>query len=236
MRVEARGLCRRFGRVEILRDLTFQVAPGERVALIGPNGSGKSTLIRILVGLLDYRGEIEIDGRAAGPDALEIARRTGYVPQIAPSFAVPVGELVRALTRLRGVHGGAVHALCARLGLELEPLEKTPFRSLSGGMKQKLLIALALAHRPRLLILDEPTGSLDAEGRERLFELLGGIEPDTTVLLCSHRLDEVRRLVERVLVLDEGRLAFDGPLASFLTPGAVEPDPASPVTVRAADA
>jgi ABC-type multidrug transport system ATPase subunit len=92
----------------------------------------------------------------------------------------------------------------------------TPVRSLSGGTKQKLLLALAFASRASLLILDEPTGSLDARSRERFFELVDELPAETTVLLCSHRLKEVRPLVTSVLALDEGRVRYHGPAPAFL--------------------
>src|SRR5690606_30285753 len=92
-----------------------------------------------------------------------------------------------------------------------------PFRSLSGGSKQKLLIALALAARPELLILDEPTASLDAEARGRFFELQRELAGDATLILCSHRLEEIRSLVDHVVALHEGRRVYDGDAASYLS-------------------
>jgi ABC-type multidrug transport system ATPase subunit len=102
------------------------------------------------------------------------------------------------------------------MGIDLAGLSDRSFRSLSGGTKQKLSIALALASEPRLLILDEPTGSLDASSRERFFELFDEVDESTTVILCSHRLEEIRPLVDRVLFLEEGRLIYDGAAGSFL--------------------
>lgn len=216
MEIEVHGLWRRFGPVAALRDLGFRIPRGRRVALIGPNGSGKSTLNRVLMGMLRFEGEVRIDGRSPLDERAEIARRMAYVPQIAPSFGVPVSALLSALVRIRGMPTGRVEAAARRLGLELGPLTGRPFRRLSGGTKQKLLIALALAAEASLLILDEPTGSLDAATRERFFPLFDALDPETTLLLCSHRLEEVRQLVDHVLVLDEGRLVYDGPVGDFL--------------------
>ncbi len=220
MRIEAHGLGKRFGEVVALRDVSFDVPVGSRVALVGPNGSGKSTLNRALMGLLRYEGEIRIDGRSPREERVAIAARMAYVPQIAPSLAAPVRELVRAVVRVRGGEAAAVEKLAAQLDLDLGTVADRPFRGLSGGMKQKLLLALALAARPSLLVLDEPTGSLDARTRERFFPLFQELTPETTVVLCSHRLEEVRQLVDRVLLLEEGRLAYEGAAADFLAAGA----------------
>ena len=110
----------------------------------------------------------------------QLAPRIAYVPQIAPQVAASCGDLVRAITELRGIAVAAVDAIATRLELRLADVAGRPFRSLSGGSKQKLLIALALAARPELLILDEPTASLDAEARGRFFELQRELAGDAT--------------------------------------------------------
>ena len=220
MEIEARNLGKRFGDVLALCDVSFDVPAGSRVALVGPNGSGKSTLNRALMGLIRYDGEIRIDGCSPLTDRIAVARRMAYVPQIAPSLAAPVRDLVGAIARVRGGDVADVEKAAARLDLDLATVARRPFRGLSGGTKQKLLIALALAARPSLLILDEPTGSLDARTRERFFPLFEELASETTVVLCSHRLEEVRQLVNRVLLLEEGRLAYEGAAADFLAAGA----------------
>ncbi len=216
MRVEVAGLSKRFGELFALRNVAFTLPPGRRTALVGPNGSGKSTLNRVVMGLLAFEGEVRVDGCSARDERVGIARRMAYVPQIAPALAVPAGELVRALASVRGGDPARVAEIAARLGLELAEVASRPFRSLSGGMKQKLLIALALAADAKLLILDEPTGSLDARTRERFFPLFEELAGDATVILCSHRLEEVRHLVDHVLLLDEGKLVYDGAAAPIL--------------------
>jgi ABC-2 type transport system ATP-binding protein len=213
VRVIAERVSRSFGDFRALDGASFDLPSGSRVALVGPNGSGKSTLNRILMGLLRYEGRVSLDGAPPGGTAL--ARRIAYVPQTAPSFAVPVAELVRAVARMRAMPVEPVAELAARLGLDLEPIAGRAFRSLSGGMRQKLLVALALAPGASLLILDEPTGSLDRESRERFLPLLDERTAGATVVFCSHRLDDVRGRVDRVLELVDGRVAFDGPLGGY---------------------
>lgn len=207
-----RDVSKRYGDLRALDAVRFALEAGERVALMGPNGSGKSTLNRALMGLIRYEGEIRIDGVSPREDRLDVARRIAYVPQFAPSLAASVREMVRALARLRGMDVARVAQRAASLALDLEEVADRPVRSLSGGMKQKLLLALALAADASLLILDEPTGSLDAQARERFFELLGAVASDATVVLCSHRSDDLAGRVDRELELAEGRIRYDGPL------------------------
>ena len=207
MRLELAQVGKSFGKVKALRDVTLDIASGAKVALIGPNGSGKTTLIRVLMGLVDHRGRVTLDG-----DRRDIA----YVPQVAPHMAASVDELVRAICELRSLPRDAVEAAARRLDLPLATLARREFRALSGGSKQKLLLALALAAKPRLLILDEPTASLDADGRGRFLALQRELAADATLVLCSHRLEEIRSLVDHVVALEDGTVVHDGPAADYL--------------------
>jgi ABC-2 type transport system ATP-binding protein len=131
-------------------------------------------------------------------------------------MAASVGDLVRAVCDLRDLDRSAVAHAAARLDLPLAELARREFRALSGGSKQKLLIALALAARPELVILDEPTASLDAEARGRFLALQRELIGDATLILCSHRLEEIRSLVDHVIALDEGQVTYDGGAADYL--------------------
>jgi ABC-2 type transport system ATP-binding protein len=164
LQIEIRKLSKRFGRVEALRGVDLEIAAGQRVAIVGPNGSGKSTLNRVLLGLLRYDGTVRIGGADAFSERRELAARTAYVPQIAPALAAPVGDWVRLVAGLRRLDPADLEKTAARVGLDLASLGGRPFRGLSGGMRQKLLIALALSAPASLVVLDEPTGSLDAVG------------------------------------------------------------------------
>jgi ABC-2 type transport system ATP-binding protein len=216
VRVELDGVGKRFARTAALRDVTLALPDGSRTALIGPNGSGKSTLVRALMGMLECTGEIRFDGEPAGADRRALAPRIAYVPQIAPRLAAPVRDVVRAVAGLRGQTLDAVATVAQTLALDLPALARRPFRTLSGGQRQKVLAALALAVRAELLLLDEPTSSMDPPSRAEFFRLVEALPPSTTVLLCSHRLDEIRRLIDRVVVLEEGRLAWQGAAADYL--------------------
>jgi ABC-type multidrug transport system ATPase subunit len=216
MRVELKQVRKRFGRTEVLRGIDLAVPSGRHVALIGPNGSGKSTLLRSLLGLVACEGQVLLDGRSPFEDRVEVARRLAYVPQVAPQLAASVGEIIGMVNTTRGLPADAVARVAARMELDVQNVRGRAFRALSGGMKQKLLIALALAARPELLVMDEPTASLDARAREHFFRLCEEAAPGTTLVLCSHRLEELRHLANHVVALEEGRVAYDGPAADFL--------------------
>jgi len=214
MRVEGRAVRKRFGRVEALRGVDFTIPSGGKVGLIGPNASGKSTLIRIILRLLQCEGELLLDGEKKR--RMELADRIAYVPQIAPKFSASVGEVIKAITRVREMSPDAVVACGNEVGLDLRAVERQAFCNLSGGAKQKTLLSLALASQASLYVLDEPTASLDTQSRRDLFHLLSERTQDATLILCSHRLEEIRTLVDRVMVLEEGQLAYFGPTEDYL--------------------
>jgi ABC-type multidrug transport system ATPase subunit len=216
VRVDIQSLSKRFGRVRALENVSLELPPGSRTALIGPNGSGKSTLVRVLMGMLTSEGTVTFDGAPPTEDRRALASRIAYVPQIAPRLAAPVGDVVRAVAGLRGVATETVAAVAKALSLDLPALARRPFRAMSGGQRQKVLAALALTSRAELLLLDEPTASMDPRSRGEFFRLVDGLAPETIVLLCSHRLDEIRRLVDRVVVLAEGRLQWNGDADAYL--------------------
>ena len=216
MLVEFDRVGKRFGRVTALTDVTLTLPPGSRTALIGPNGSGKSTLVRTLTGMLAHDGAVRLDGVVVDDDRAAVAQRIAYVPQIAPRLAAPVRDVVRAVASLRGVSVAAIAAIANDLDLDVEAIGKRPFRALSGGQRQKVLASLVLASGAELLVLDEPTASMDPKSRSAFLRLVDALPPTTTVLLCSHRLDEIRRLVDRVVVLEEGRVVWHGAAADYL--------------------
>lgn len=214
MRVEGQAIRKRFGRIEALRGIDFTIPSGGRVGLIGPNASGKSTLIRIVLGLLRCEGDLLLDGQKKRP--IELADRIAYVPQIAPKFSASVHEVIRAITRVRQIPPDEVVACGKEVGIDLRAVGRQAYCNLSGGAKQKTLVSLALASRASLYVLDEPTASLDTQSRRSLFHLLARRTQGATLILCSHRLEEIRTLVDQVMVLEEGRLTYFGPTEGYL--------------------
>jgi len=216
MRVELHAIAKRYGRVDALDGVDLDLPAGSRVALIGPNGSGKTTLTRVMMGLVTHDGVVRLDGVDARTARAARATDIAYVPQVAPQMAATVGELVRTVADVRGVAPAAITEIAGELGLDVAEVARRSFRGLSGGMKQKLLIALALGVRPRLVILDEPTASLDAAARARFVALERVRLGDATVILCSHRLDELRVMVDRAVALEDGRIVHDGPAGAYV--------------------
>lgn len=199
-----------FGKLPALNDVCLEIAPGERVAFVGSNGSGKTTLLRALLGLLRVQGRITIDGLDVAVHPQRALRHVAYVPQIAPPIDAPVGEVIVALAALRGIEPAAIEQRAERLGLSLAPIRPLRFRDLSGGMKQKLLAAAALAACTPVLVCDEPTANLDAAARQAFLAQLDERPGGSIVLLCSHRAEEVHKLVSRVVEMHEGRVLRDG--------------------------
>ena len=216
MLVEIQGVSRRFGPLRALDGVRVDFASGSRTALIGPNGSGKSTLVRILLGLLGREGDVRVGGLCPLTQRRLLAPRVAYVPQVAPRLQATVAELARAVAGLRGTTVERFAECAQRLHLDLEAGGRKPFRTLSGGMRQKLLAPFALGAGAEFLVLDEPTASMDAESRERFFDMVQALEPQPTLLLCSHRFEEIRSLVDDVALLEEGRLVRHGPVADLI--------------------
>ena len=206
--IHAEGLSKSFQRVRVLDALALAVADGERVALVGANGAGKTTLIRCLLGEYTYEGRVTVGGREPRAERTRVLERTGFVPQLPPPLRMSVGHLLDFAATVCGGATGPMEAVAERLGLDARSLWKRPFVKLSGGQKQKLLIAVALGRDCDLLVLDEPAANLDPPARAAFFGLLAE-RPHSTMLISSHRIDEVAPLVSRVVELDQGKVVLD---------------------------
>jgi len=209
--IEIEDVSKSFAKVQALKHVSLTIRPGERVAFVGSNGSGKTTLLRALLGLLRYSGRITVHGLDVARDPVRALSRMAYIPQVAPPIEASVQEVVRAHATLRGIEPAAVAACAAPLGLDLGAVRATRFRDLSGGMRQKLLAALALATRADVLVCDEPTANLDVAARAAFLDAVHERPHGQIVIFCSHRLEEVERFVDRVVELREGELVRSEP-------------------------
>ena len=212
--ISVRELTKTFGRrkpVVAVDDLSFTVAPGQAVALWGPNGAGKTTVIKCLLGLLRYQGTVQVGGYDASSQGKAARRLMGYVPQeITFHHDLSVAQTMRFYARLKKANLERVSQVLSQVGLPAHT-HKT-ISALSGGMKQRLALAVALMSDPPVLLLDEPTSNLDAAARDRFFHLLQEVkEGGKTVVLTSHRMEEIRALADRVLVMERGSLALTCP-------------------------
>lgn len=211
--IHIRQLHKRLGRRDVLKGLSLEISRGERIALIGSNGAGKTTLIRCLLGEYRFSGTIALDGRSPLEARTEVLRLVGFVPQLPPPLRMPVGQLVRYVAAVSKSDAETIVRVAADLGFDVERFRHQPFFRLSGGQKQKLLIAAALGRDVALLVMDEPAANLDPEARGVFFEQLAARQRDTVMLISSHRLDEVAALVNRVIELDQGLIVLDDRVA-----------------------
>jgi len=210
--IEARGVTKRFRRLEVLKEIDLSIAAGRVTGLVGPNASGKTTLMKAVLGLVrPDQGTILIGGQPIGPG---FAYRTsiGYMPQAAHFPENLTGlEVLRLLKDLRGRPVETDDSLLQALDFEGE-LRK-PIRTLSGGTRQKLNAAIAFLFHPRLLILDEPSAGLDPIAAGLLKDKVRvAREAGASVLLASHTLSELEELAEDIVFLLDGRVRFQGPV------------------------
>jgi Cu-processing system ATP-binding protein len=207
----------------ILDGVDLEVDEGEALALVGPNGAGKTTLLRSLMGLVRYKGSIRVQGIDLARDPVRAKRLLGYMPQVAAFCEERARNALSFVASLRGVALAEVDRRLAEVGLEAHAWR--PVRQLSTGMRQRLSLAAALLGSPPVLVLDEPTASLDLRSQGELVALLQRLQREgQTLLLSSHRAEEIRALAHRIVVLDEGRVVASGSVdsitASVWGPGA----------------
>lgn len=203
------NLTKKFGSAVAVDDLSFEVAPGQAVALWGPNGAGKTTVIRCLLGLLSAEGQLTVNGFDAQTDGKKARAAVGYVPQeLAFYDDLSARDTLRFYADLKRAPKSRVNDVLAEVGLTEHGHKAVS--ALSGGMKQRLALAIALLSDPPLLILDEPTSNLDTSARDDFINLLlRQKEQGKTLLFTSHRLEEVEMLATRVLVLEAGKLKLN---------------------------
>jgi ABC-2 type transport system ATP-binding protein len=213
--LECRGLRRRYGDLIAVDGVGFQISPGETYGLLGPNGAGKTTTISIVAGLLDRDdGEVTVDGRPMSSHTVRAKAAIGYVPQdlaIYPDLSAR--ENLMFFARLYGMSAPDAKRRCAEV-LELTGLAdraREATKKYSGGMKRRLNIGIGLLHRPKLLILDEPTVGVDPQSRNAILESVEGLSGEgMAVLYTTHYMEEAERLCDRVGIIDHGKLIAEG--------------------------
>ncbi len=209
--IAARGLAKRYGRIEALRDLTLEVARGECLGFLGPNGAGKSTAVKLLLGLVrPSGGTAELLGRPVGERGARAG--VGYLPEL---FRYPdwlaAREVLGFHARLLRLDGAAraIDAVLGEVGLRERAGDRVG--TFSKGMQQRLGLAVALLGDPAIVFLDEPTSALDPVGRSDVRALIERLRArGTTVFLNSHLLGEVERVCDRVCIVDRGRVVAEG--------------------------
>jgi len=213
--VSVENLVKTFGDKRALNGISFSVPAGQICGLLGPNGSGKTTLFRLLMGILKATsGRLTIDGLDAFEDRVELKRSIGFLPDEPVFYAYLSARETLQLSA--AMHGLDVLATMASIQPLMDRMQLTAqiddfAEEYSRGMKKKLGLLLALLHRPKLLILDEPTNGLDVEGTHLFYELIVDIAArGTTVLFSTHLMDQVARLCSHVVVINRGTLIAKG--------------------------
>ncbi|MCL1469960.1 ABC transporter ATP-binding protein [Argonema antarcticum] len=210
-------LSKSFGKRQVLQDLTLHVRPGEIYGLLGPNGAGKTTTINILCNLVkEDRGEITINKQP-------VSEATKSLIGVAPQENLLYKSLTCAenLDFFARIYGLSKQQRWEQVQVCLEAVNlvdraKSPVETLSGGMKRRLNIAVALVHLPKLVILDEPTTGLDIEARYEIWELIRNLKKQgITVLLTTHLLDEAERLCDKIGIIKDGRIVVEGSLSAL---------------------
>ena len=210
------------GKVDVLRDVTFSVHRGEYVGLVGPNGAGKSTTINVICGLVNKtEGEVWIEGLSIDDDYQKAKMHVGVVPQEF-NFGI-FEEVLNIVLDQAGYYGIPRHEALPKAEELLKKLglyEKRHERSmrLSGGMKRRLMIARALVHEPKVLILDEPTAGVDIEIRREMWDFLRELnQKGTTIILTTHYLEEAEQLCNNMAIINKGEVVEQGPVKELLS-------------------
>jgi ABC-2 type transport system ATP-binding protein len=208
--VEVKDAYKKFMGSFVLDGLNLSIKKGDKIALLGPNGAGKTTLVRSMLGFYHLdRGEITINGLSPTKDRVEILKSIGFIPQLPPPIKLTIKELLQFVERSSNTPAKRVEELASAMKLELKSQKNKPFFKLSGGMKQKLLIAIALAKRSEIFIFDEPTASLDPKAREDFYTLLKSIDYEYLAIYITHRAEELEGLINREIYMELGKVVDD---------------------------
>ena len=197
---------KQFGSFTAVQDLSFSVAPQQAVALLGSNGAGKTTVIKCLLGLLRYTGQIRVGALDAYRQGRAARQLLGYVPQeLAFYDDMTTLDTAYFFAQLKKAPAQQVNPILTQVGLAEHGAK--PVRALSGGLKQRLALGLALLGDPPILVLDEPTSNLDVATRSAFLQLLTQVKAaGKTIIFTSHRIEEVEQLADQVLVMERGQL------------------------------
>ncbi|HIJ78351.1 MAG: ABC transporter ATP-binding protein [Desulfobulbaceae bacterium] len=217
--IHVEELCKSYDDVEALRGVSFNVQPGEIIGLLGPNGAGKTTIMKILTGYLHQTsGSVTVDGLEVMDHTEEVQAKIGYLPENAPLYPeLTVQSYLQMIADLRSIPkarqrarlSAAIHAV----GLE-ERLVR-PIATLSKGYRQRVGLAQAILHRPKLLILDEPTNGLDPTQIVEVRHLIKKLAANSTVLLSTHILSEVEATCDRAIIIMRGQVKADARLSTL---------------------
>ena len=208
--IEVSNLTKKFGSTVSLDDVSVSFKEGDHVALMGPNGAGKTTLIRLILGHYNPNsGKVLIEGLNPIKNRVEVLQNVSFVPQLPPPIKLSLDELINYVVVSSGIKKEEIFHFAKEMELDLIPNLSKSFFKLSGGMKQKLLIAISLAKKSGITIYDEPTANLDPKARENFYRLLQKDRTEKISLFVTHRIDELKEIVNRQIYMDLGKIVSD---------------------------
>jgi ABC-2 type transport system ATP-binding protein len=208
--IKIKNLTKTFGTQNSLDNISLELNKEDRVIIMGQNGAGKTTLIRSILGqYIPTNGEIEVAGFNPFKNRVDTISKIGFVPQLPPPIKLTVEELINFAVKSSNIDKDEIVELCSKMDLDIKSHFKKIFFKLSGGMKQKLLIAIAIAKKPEIFIFDEPTANLDPKGRESFYEIIKEYSKNRLTIFISHRIEEVSNMVNRKIELDLGKVVLD---------------------------
>ena len=204
------NLTKKFGQNISLDSVSCEFNKNDYIALMGANGAGKTTLIRSILGYYHPdEGRVLIDGLNPIKERVEVLKNISFVPQLPPPIKLSIEELMDYVATSSGVDKELIKHFSNEMKLDINSNMNKSFFKLSGGMKQKLLIAISLAKKSGIIIYDEPTANLDPKARDDFYRLLKQNEEDKVLLFVTHRLEEVQELVNRQIYMDLGKVVSD---------------------------
>jgi len=208
--IEIHNVSKKFGNTLSLDNLTLTFKKDDCVALMGPNGAGKTTLIRLILGYYHpNNGTVLINGLDPIKERINVLQNISFVPQLPPPIKLNLDELIGYACKSTKIERDAIIHFAKEMELDLVPNLNKSFFKLSGGMKQKMLIAISLARQSDIIIYDEPTANLDPKARDNFHRLLKSEARSKTALFVTHRLDEMKELVNRQIYMDLGKVLSD---------------------------
>ncbi|RUM74117.1 MAG: ABC transporter ATP-binding protein [Sulfurovum sp.] len=208
--IEIKNLTKKFGSTLSLDDVSIEFNKNDSIALMGANGAGKTTLIRSILGYYHPdAGSVLVNGLDPIKERQDVLKNISFVPQLPPPIKLSISELIQYIEVSADVKREKMLHYANEMKLDVTANMHKSFFKLSGGMKQKLLIAIALAQKSEIIIFDEPTANLDPKARDDFYRLLEGKQQDKVLLFVTHRLEEVETLVNREVYMDMGKVVSD---------------------------
>ncbi len=208
--IKIENLIKKFGKTISLNNVCVEFNKNDAIALMGANGAGKTTLIRLILGYYHANsGSVSVNGMNPIKQRQEILKHVSFVPQLPPPIKLSLKELMDYVCSSSDIVRSDIFYYAREMDFELRPNLNKSFFKLSGGMKQKMLIAISLAKKSDILIYDEPTANLDPKARDNFYRLLKTDEKDKLALFVTHRIEEVKEIVNREIYMDLGTIVSD---------------------------